>query len=687
MLGRLLRTTSITELVSLGGNSGSTVEDTLQNEPLYITDDLKTMMFGTRDKCMYEHLGTNKPQHGFRLIIAQELGNMTSRYNYQIVVDSSSGNFHVGSHVPLNELKDYIFGSPIRINDNAASSDKVKVVKSAGFVLFTRVFYGGGTAGLRIAIACCIPEDLLPVLTECWSTVSSCLDYCEQNLLLWMHRNDARFLPKDWKVRNCTEVASVLQCFQHKIMPLLSAYSDSPRLFLYPLDFPDYVQMWTKQVVNWIELKDGSRMKFLPILLAKLRYDFQEILTNSEPARVVILSGNMNVANMLIFILAALLKPRYNGKLRRCATMYDSSRKPKERHNPDLSLDVKTPSSLTETQKGWEIPRTKRNPTFSVTSVSSNETGAHNFIQPSSLKSGTSSIQYLSSSLNSTYGSYGSWFKKVAQSPSSRSNDSSQDGSVTLHGNSSNTSLHQSLIGNSSNLERITPQPSPSILEYDEYPWHSASPAGRESPRIEKRTSTPSTHNNDRKFHSGIFDVDMKRTINRLIDDESLSESFSKLVRKDPSFTVQSPTKKQGSIANVHISLVDLPQFPEEVLRRYTSFIPHYNQYFQLQACQISQDSEAKVIQSMKRDLSSSEYNTTTTLLVSLRSREIRQVTLSKDSDKLIQRTKKIYQNGRIGPVSNDLLEKIRKLDLMLKKLIDTNDSDQRTAIFSEILM
>ena len=423
-------------------------------------------------------------------------------------------------------------------------------------------------------------------------------------------------------------------------------------------------------------------------------YKRQPLLQHSANSRVVILTGNMNVSNMLIFILTAFLRPRYNGKLHKSSTSTSTSnhseslRKLKERSALDFPFDIKTSNSLTETNKGWEIPRTKRNPTFSTTSVSSDETGVQNFIQPSSLKSGASSVHYLSSSLNSAYGSYGSWFKKVGHSPSAKSNDSSQEGSVSLHRNNSSTSLHQqALLSNANNSQRITPQPSPSITEYDEYPWLCASPVTRDSPRIEKR-STPVPFNVERKSQNGIYDIDMKRIVNRMIDDDSLSDAFSNLVIASPDFNLSHAFEKHGDVVEVATSLPENATTETELLPRYTSYLPHFNQWFQLQACQISPDSETKIINSMKRDLSYGNTDSTSTLVISLRSREIKQITIVKDSnDRFVQRTKKIFQSGKIGPVSKTMLSNIESMDLLLKQLIDNHDNEKLPSLFSQIVM
>lgn len=722
MLGRLLRTSSMTDFMAFGGGSngsaGTSGEEAFQNEPCYMTDDFKTLLFGTRDRMLFDRSASDRLHSGgFRLILAQELGHLSSRNNYQVVLDHGSPSFHGTSHIPLNELKDYIFGSPIRTVDYSASSDKIKVVKNANIVLFTRIFYLDEKSTLRFAISCCISDDFLPVLTELWPRVSQYLDQCEHTLVNFMVKNSTHFLPKDWKSRDCVEVGCVLQTFQRKVIPLLCGYADTPRLFLYPMNSIPYIKTWVKYVTNWIELKDGPRMRFLPVLLAKLRYDFASILKDQTNARVVVLTGNMNVANRLIFILTAFIGPHFQGTLHKSATpqMFALSAANNSSHInyssninnnkkvtnfskfSDSPFELKSSSSsITETSKGWEIPRTKRNPTLGVTSVSSDETGVQSFIQPSSLKSGASSVHYLSSSLNSTYGSYGSWFKKVAQSPSS-----SQETTSILRHNGSSTSLHQQAILSNANVsQRATPQPSPTVTEYDEYPWIGGSPITRDSPRFEKRTSISAIHGvTDRKalLQHEIYEVDMKRTLNRLIDEEDLNEAFASLVLDPPKFSTAQPdeNKNHGEIVEVDAILPNkmLSQFDtphKELLPRYTAYTPAYNQYFQLQACQITPESENKIIHSMKRDLSSIDQNSnsTSTLLISLRSREIKQITIIKDvNNRFIQKTKRIFQNGKIGPVSKAMVLAIEKTEAQLKGLMENiEDNVELQSQFNDIV-
>ncbi|CDO91825.1 unnamed protein product [Kluyveromyces dobzhanskii CBS 2104] len=699
MLGRLLRTSSLTEFVPFGGSSVGVTEEVFQNDSCYITDDMKTLLFGTKDRGLFERIANERLHSGgFRLIIAQELGHLTSRNNHQVILDHSVGNFHTATHIPLNELKDYIFGSPIRTIDYSASSDKIKVVKSANMVLFTRIFYFNEKSALRIAISCCVTDDVLPVLTECWPRVSPLLDLCEGSLLKCLAKNDTRFLPKDWKARNCVDFGAVLQTFQRKIIPLLCGYSDPPRLFLYPIDSIPYIRTWIKYVTSWIELKDGPRIRFLTILLAKLRYDFASLLNEDSNTRIVILTGNMNVANRLVFILTAFLGPHFRGPLHRAiSTQYCPSPAGRKLSSmsgaSDFQFDLKpSNSSITETNKGWEIPRVKRNPAFSVTSVSSDETGVQSFIQPSSLKSGASSVQYLSSSLNSVSGSYGSWFKKAGQSPSSRSNDSSStEGAATLQRNNSSTSLHQQAVLSNVNVsQRVTPQQSPNVADYDEYPWYTASPVARESPRLEKRFSTsmaPYATDKEKRSHSQseIYEVDMKRTVNRLVDESALSNAFAELVIDIPKYHSTRANEKHGEVVEVDVTLSKQSSSGQnqELLKRFTSYTPHYNQWFQVQACQITAESEKKIIHSMKRDLTLADRaihkdNFASTLIISLRSREIKQVTIVKDSNnKFIQRTKKILQNGKVGPVSGTMLSAIEDMEQRLKKLMESTAHDE----------
>ena len=193
MLGRLLRTSSFSDLVGLASPSmaasnstagaaataststtttagtivagvpaGATATDYIGNPVGHLLDhtpeDLRLLLYGSRQI-------EGARQHVFRVLVAQELGCVMSRHNYQVVLDCSTDNKNtLADQMALCELKEYIFGSPVRVSDRC-TGDKLRVVAAAssgeGVVLATRTFYvntgggGGRTTGVghRLALS------------------------------------------------------------------------------------------------------------------------------------------------------------------------------------------------------------------------------------------------------------------------------------------------------------------------------------------------------------------------------------------------------------------------------------------------------------------------------------------------------------------------------------------------------
>ncbi|SCW03162.1 LAFE_0G04324g1_1 [Lachancea fermentati] len=640
MLGRLLAKSMFTDV-------SSNVEEGVPSFSTHVHDDVKLMLYGNK------HIDYQATTHQFRVVIAQEMGQIMSRHNYQIVLDYVASRGSAMDQISLSELKDYIFGSPVRAK-NRNQSDKFRVVTSAGVLLVIRAFYVSGGDN-RHAICLCLPDTFMTALSEVWSHISKWLDECQALLESSLLRSGSSFLPRDLRLQDPQSADSIVQSIFKLLLPLIASHTDIPRLLLYPASCQEFVMAWFKDVFHWLDIKDGHRLRFLPVLLAKITHEYREELIANESTRIVVISGNMAVANKLIFIISGLLKPRFTGPIPTInGTPQAEITKNKGPSKEDDGQDNRYFSTVTN--KGWEIPcKTSR---YTSTSLSSDESSAH-VIQPSSIKSGSSSLQYLSSSMSSAYGSYGSWFnKRFAQSPSGKTNDPS-DQPFSLHRNNSSTSLHQMAMNN-----RITPQPSPSLNEYDEYPWTSTSG----SPRVEQtRMNFPSS--------SGtlLHNIDIKRNTLRITDTTELDEKFESLCLFDSSnlsTTITPGTQKHASV--LEVSFEDESQYKSaELLPKYTSYLPTFVPWFQLQAFPIASDSERKVINAMKRDLHSHEYSRT--LLISLRSREIKDIVLEKDvsTHKIVQRTKWIFNTGKCASVSPKFQQAISAVECNIKRAMD----------------
>lgn len=713
MLGSLLRASSysnlasITEggatngsfLISNGGSNGSIGlynEDSLSlscsllsSPPIldHVPDDLKYKLFGSKN-VPFSSAGSPSPLSSlsFRILIAEETGRMC-RNNYSVVMDYSTARGQQIEQIRPNELKEYIFGSPIRTADLSQGS-KFRNIPNSGLIMITRVFYWEQHSTNRLTVSLCVPAILLPVIPEAWGHITKWLDQC-QNIIeatLDRHRSTRDkgmkdgLLPNDLNVHFPKECDSIVQLLQHKLIPCLRSIMGIPRLFLYPEDYKCFMRVWFNDIFSWIEIKDGPRNNFLPALLGKIICDFKESMLSSETTRVVIMSGNMVVANKLLFIISGLLEPKYRGKIKfssnpestDCFPQHNNSNARrdalKKYHNGSYGTDL---SKYTTTNKGWEIPRnSSRN---SMVSLSSNEQLAE-VIQPSSLKSAGSSLHYLSSSLSSHNGSsYGSWFNKFTgsqTSPSLKGSDHWDKISAPINTPGSITNTHQTVRGLG-----LTPQPSPSISEYEEFPWM-GTPG---SPRGE---NIQNTHSSTRQcLNCAAFrDVKLKRDCQRIDQSDLLDEAFFKICKpgfelNEGEYEIVPGDSRHAAFMQIDIDRKTMrQQKPLELLPRYTSYLPKLNHWFKLQGFPVGPESESRVIHTMRKDLQVS--NSSRTLLISLRSREIKEITIMRNDQTirndnrygLVQKTKKLFNNGKCGNISSRLVNCIEFVNASIRK-------------------
>lgn len=749
----------------------------------HISDDLKLKLFGSRD-IPYSRpidtlqnnggLGTdkitsiNEKTYAFRILIIEEAGQMACRNNYRDIFDYTTSKISNSmEQIRPSELKEYIFGSPVRSSD-LTQCDKIRTIPNSDLVLITRIFYYTHQYN-RIAISLCIPRILLPVVAESWSSISSWLTQTQKMLIGFLTKN--RIMQEntgnysnnsviklsniDIRTHYPKEIEIMVQTLQKRVIPGLRSMSEIPRLFLYPETFKEFVHVWFKSIFNWIEIKDGPKLGFLPLLMAMIISDYRHTIRELKTSKIVILSGNMVVANKLLFILSALLEPKYKGQItiRRENIRSDSSAVSRNKSNnnfvdkpeTELSTLTSTDNLLSRTEnnsnhnynnsnvssnsigspnfhslrKGWQIPN-RRNSNTSV-SVSSSESLAE-VIQPSSFKSGSSSLHYLSSSISSQPGSYGSWFNKrptISQffqpSPSLKHNESWERLQTTA-GNMQRTSSSSSLQQATSRLSLTTPQQSPSISEYDEYPWM-GTPG---SPNVgDVSHAPPLVKNISYKFP--LKNVELKRDCQRISQDDLLDEAFERICQ--PSLADLNSTYEifPGNSSYADILTTDsdiddgLMNKPLELLPKYTMYLTHFNNFFQLQACPAGQESESRITNSMKIDLLKADY--TRSLLVSLRSRDIRDVALKREftgnnnnnSNQNIydenfvgkrkyvlkRKTRKFFSCGKIGKLSTSLESCVNFVENSIKSammLYDDNgiDSELRDSealrIFSSLV-
>lgn len=691
----------------------------------HISEDLKYKLFASKNIPYNSNFMSGLPSsYAFRILIAKETGQMMNMNNYKVVFDYSTAKGSDLEQIRQSELKEYIFGSPIRSNDSS-QVNKFRAIPNSELVMITRIFYYESQHNNRLAISLCVPNILLPTISEVWSYISLWFDQSQAITLtmfkeVQLLKNGIKHMCDGTVADNLkdafpSECENIVHLLQHKLIPCFRSISETPRLFLYPETCESFIGTWFKDIFNWIEIKDGPRLAFLPALLAKIICDFQHPATAADTTKIVIMSGNMVVANKLIFILSGLLEPRYKGKIKiefsdNLPHQHDQQKKANQkklaRGAEKSSTDL---SKYLSTRKGWEIPSNSNS--NGVVSVSSDESLAH-VIQPSSLKSNSNSLQYLSSSLSSQHGSsYGSWFNKrpsvsqlMQSSPSTKNADQwdriSTSNAGSLQRTASSTSLHQATgrgVG-------LTPQPSPSISEYDEYPWF-GTPS---SPRVE---SMQTSHCIPKGVLNGapFGEVNIKRDCQRLSQSDMLEEAFNKICRpeddlelNDENYEIIPGDSRHAAFIQVDVDYetVHLDR-PAELLPKYTTYLAHLNYWFHLQAFPVAPDSESKVINCMRKDLQTNKNSRT--LLVSLRSREIKELTIMRNDYSItgatrhgiVQKTKKIFNNGKCGNVSTRLINCIAFVSVSIKKAmalfedaeLPPKDRDQEILkLFAELL-
>lgn len=710
----------------------------------HMSDDLKSKLFASKDlqysnnsNNLVPNTTQNSPRDTFRLLIVEETGQMASRNSYRVVVDFVNPKGSFMEQIRPNELKEYIFGSPLRSTE-ATQTDKFRTIPTSNVLMVIRTFYIY-SKGNRLAICLCVPAVLLPVVTEAWAQISNWLDSTQSSILSMINKvkltkvaspcsfekETPCLVPTDIKLHFVPEFENIVQGLQRRLVPYLISISETPRLFLYPVTISKYIESWFKDVFYWIDVKDGPSMNFLTTLLAKVILDFRDDLVSSDTTRVTIMSENMVVANKLIFILSGVLEPKYkldidlessvssvNEKME-TLSINSSSSSPKTyveksslvKYSPRTCAASPSSSRFYSTSKGWEIPT--RTTTQSVASLSSGESFAE-VIQPSSVKSGNSSLHQLYASLSSNYpSSYGSWYKQRssatqhAQHHSPIPSDDSWERVTNMQRTNSGSSFHQFRSGFG-----IIPQPSPSISEYDEYPWFGTPGSSQVEATAPNNfisnvtfgnistsipiTSTTAISNttisslpdmwsskaNPEMFLSNKLKIE--RDFQRISEKRTLDEAFEKMCESTTNleydFAVTPGNRSYASVLEIEIWDSDCGMKPKELLPRYTTYLKKYNSWFKLQAFPAGSESEYKVIASMKKDMQTSDHSKT--LLVALTSREIKEISMKKNNDKLLQKEKKLFHNGKPVHSNNatsiELINCISFIEITIKKALET---------------
>lgn len=358
-----------------------------------LNDEWRVKLFGSRLRGFHQNNNSsNTNALEYRLLIIEENGDMTCRQRYRTILDYS-GFRKQGFFITASELKQYIYGSPVR-SKSRETENKVRLIPNSRQLLVTRIFYPrrGGThssstsinnttnnnnsstnnaksADSRVSITLCLPSYLLADISDTWSDIDGWLTQTERHLMV----NSFHVVETQ---QNFVELVNKL------LVPVLRSCHEIPRLLLYPLDNIEFIHSWFKDVFNWIELKEGTKFNFLPYLLAKTLIDYRKDNydrsnlnddtknSESECSRIVITSGNMVIANKLVFIISGLLNPRYDSEVQLVNdTIHISSKGPGR-------SSVSSSSSSSTNVPEFQYTNSSTNPnTTTNTTSSTNATG------------------------------------------------------------------------------------------------------------------------------------------------------------------------------------------------------------------------------------------------------------------------------------------------------------------------
>jgi len=453
-----------------------------------------------------------------------------------------------------------------------------------------------------------------------------------------------------------------------------------------------------------------SGSKFLTTLLSIVYLLKDQLVSNEnnpdERVRIVIMASNPMIAQKLIFIMSGLLPfdldfktldyqdmKSLNGTV--CDSNNSSTKASKlpgnEGNNNNNNNDTndnehehKTPPTPSVIKNGWEIPS---NPSKSVATPSIMTPCRSSIIQPSTSMSNANSMTYLSSSLSSSStfsSSLSRGFQLLQNWKSSSDINNSFNNNVNLN-NSNNSYGTNASSSSSSSISCKSPSPH---NEYDDYPWNSnlnqmshpnyttLSSATHSLPRTNssydlscfgsipknlKRLSIPKLPHIERTTTT-LYKIGEYQKTKTQFFNNSRQSCFSLMRSKDLNTSVEQDDIKNVSILDVSFEddedelnnddndneeEDDSNNYKHYTLPQLCGYVNEYIPDFNLQACPISQDLDSKIISSMKNDLNTCKKSKT--ILVSLRAREIKEMSLFKTQHEYKSTIKKLYHNSRPG--------------------------------------
>ncbi|KAG0663660.1 Lst4p [Maudiozyma exigua] len=728
-----------------------------------IADDSKLELFGCKMMPISKNI-ENEPfdlngndensSYPFRILIAEENEQLACRNNFKIFLDHSHPQHSNIAKIRPNELRQYMFCSLFRAMNSKKheKNEKFRTIPNSEYMILTRIFYLNSPYD-RIAITLCLPNFLIPIITEVWSYSQNWMDESQRilsRIILEYKRIPNGFKAKKQPVTDITESSAgihnkhvqsnlanlqnmfvktysvelerIISILENYLIPCFKSTFEIPRLFLFPPDDIRFVETWFRGCFKWIELKDGPKLNLLQTSLATILINYKRTMfltdnsNSKENTRIIVLSGNVTVANKLIFLICGLLnkKIRRNLELISHPTNNQTILQTPERKTENIKMQSKplsynknsvdsSPSSVSSfnsssssfsnssrynyTRNGWEIPQRVSSSSASI-AMSPADSNHGVVIQPSSCKSGNNSIRYLSSSLSSQQNSYGSWFtsrpsitRMLSKSPSItgpestlfRSNQKGSKLTPNFHKTSSSTSLHQMGVIRNNPIPFHASQESMSLLDYEESPWI-GTPESMSSIDLyhapTNRTLTPNINPepeinpNINSTVSQLKNVNVQRDCQRIDESKMLDSAFDAictpeldeiLIDKHPAnYKIHSANTLNNKAPVIDIDIYlgkdveDKFRF-NELLPRFTAYLPNLNRFYQIQANSCNKETNNHILNTMRKDLHLNPMiSTVKTLVISLQAREVYEMMVKQHNidDKGSQRMRKIFKNG-----------------------------------------
>ncbi|CAB4254632.1 similar to Saccharomyces cerevisiae YKL176C LST4 Protein possibly involved in a post-Golgi secretory pathway [Maudiozyma barnettii] len=657
-------------------------KDSIRNYPKIlsqIADDSKLELFGCKMMPISKNMENESfislnPTYPFRILVAEETEQMACRSNFKLFLDHSYPRHSDISKIRPNELRQYMFCSLFRVMNSKKynKNEKFRVIPNSDYMILTRIFYLNSPYN-RIAINLCLPKFLLPVITEIWCFIQNWWDESQRILtkIILEHKrnpsglkgkkslhdiqdnhvfnnknmlgNSAPTLQNIFLQTYSMEFERIISILKNYLLPCFKSTFEIPRLFLFPPDDIKFVETWFRGCFKWIELKDGPKLNLLQTSLATVIVNYKRMLLASddgnskENSRIIVLSGNVTVANKLIFLLCGLL----NRKIRQNLNLINQPRSREKITTPVKKVEgiamqsrsslnkgsiesspssVSSFTSMTSTmsnssrynysRNGWEIPQRMGSSSASI-AISPADSTTADVIQPSSFKSGHNSVRYLSSSLSSQQNSYGSWFasrpsitRMLSKSPSVTESESplfrappnGMKATNNFHKTSSSTSLHQMGLVRNNPVPYHASQESISMMDFEESLWD-GTPESMNSIDLyyapTNRTLTPNVYstsevaNDGTSFPSPLKDLNIQRDCQRIDESTMLDNAFDVICAPEsddiltadhPSnFRIITPHEKSSKASVIDIDINLNEEIQESV--KFNELLPRYAAY------------------------------------------------------------------------------------------------------------